>query len=324
MATAGILASMTMAPHAHAVLAERVVAVVGDHAILWSDMHQRARPYLLQIRQRTSGSALLAAAESEMYKQLVEKLVDDRVEQQAADKAHLTVTPDEIDAALRTVAAQQGLTVQRLIEEATRAGLTPAEYRDELRHQLLEGKLLQLRVRGRVRVTEDDIRALYDRLVREERARLGYRLAWVVVRGDASPSVDGERERLAERVAATARHGVDARGQEVTFAELARRFSDDASTRSLGGDLGVHQPGDLAPRIEDEAHKLEVGSISAPFRFKGDWVVLRVVGRDASRLPSFEDARDELLQRIYGEQMQKARRQWIDELRRATYVEVRL
>jgi peptidyl-prolyl cis-trans isomerase SurA len=320
------LLALALAPLAHATTAERVVAVVGEHAILLSDMRQRARPYLLQIHQRAPSGAQLAAAESELLKQLLQKMVDERVEQQAAEKAHLSVTTDEIDNGLRNVANQQGITVDRLMEEAQKTGLTAQEYRDEVRRQILEGKLLQLRVRGRVRVTEDDIRATYAKLQRDERARLGYRLAWIVLRvpQDSSAAARLDRENLAERLVATARAGVDSRGSRVDFDVLARSFSDDAPTRSLGGDLGHHEPGDLAQAIEDEAQKLEVGAVSAPFKFKNDIVVVKVVSRDTSRLPGMEDVRDELLQRTYAEQMDKARKQWIEEMRHGTYVDVRL
>jgi len=289
-------------------------------------MRQRARPFLLQIQQRVPPGAQQAAAESELYKQLLQRMVDERVEQQAADKAHLSVTSDEIDNGLRNVANQQGLTVEQLVEEATKSGLTVQEYRDEVRRQILEGKLLQLRVRTRVRVTEDDIKATYTRLLQAERGRLGYHLAWIVLHVPlgSSQAARFDREDLAERIVATARAGVDAQGNRVEFAALARSFSDDSPTRGKGGDLGPHKPGELAQPIEDEALKLEVGGVSPPFKFKNDIVILKLIERDRSQLPSLEDSRDELLQRTYAEQMDKARKQWIEEMRHGTYVDVRL
>src|SRR5262249_23590060 len=152
---------------------------------------------------------------------------------------------------------------ERLVEEATKNGLTAQEYRDEVRRQILEGKLLQLRVRGRVRVTEDDIKTTYAKLQRDERARLGYRLEWIVLRvpPHAPAAARADREDLAARLVATARGGVDSRGNPVDFESLARSFSDDSPTRILGGDLGSHKPGDLAQAIEDEAQKLDVGGV---------------------------------------------------------------
>src|SRR5882672_7060263 len=199
---AAVVLVTCLVPLAHASVAERVVAVVGEHAILLSDMRARARPFLLQIQQKVPPGAQQAAAESELYKHLLQRMVDERVEQQAADKAHLSVTSDEIDNGLRNVASQQGLTVERLVDEATKTGLTAQEYRDEVRRQILEGKLLQLRVRGRVRVTDDDVKATYARLQRDERAHLGYRLAWIVLRLPLGSSANAraDREDLAEHV----------------------------------------------------------------------------------------------------------------------------
>ena len=213
--------ALAMAPLADAMVAERVVAVVGEHAILLSDMRQRARPFLFQIQQRVPAGAQQAAAESEMFKQLLERMVDERVEQQAAEKAHLTVTAEEIDAGLKNVASQQGLTIERLIEEAGKTGLTPQEYRDEVRRQIMEGKLLQLRVRSRVRLTEDDVKATYTRLVRAERSKLDYRLAWIVLRVPPGTSslARADREALGERLSATARAGVDNHGNRIEFAD---------------------------------------------------------------------------------------------------------
>jgi peptidyl-prolyl cis-trans isomerase SurA len=311
---------------ARATVAERIVAVVGEHAILLSDMRSRARPFLLQIHQKMPSGAQQAAAESELYKQLIERMVDERVEQQAAERAHLSVTAEEIDSGIKNVASQQGISVDRLIDEATKTGLSRQEYRDEVRRQILEGKLLQLRVRSRVRVTEEDVRTTYTKLVRAERGKLTYRLAWIVLHmpPNASTAVRADRRELAERIAATARAGFDSRGNRIEFADLAQNFSDDTPTRRLGGDMGRHKPGDLAQAIEDEAHKLDVGGVSPPFTFKTDLVIVKVIGRDPSELPTMEDARDELMQRAYSEQMDRARRQWIDELRHSTYVDVRL
>src|SRR5206468_10638912 len=95
------------------------------------------------------------------------RMIDDRLEESAADKAHLQVTTEEIDTALHNISSSARITEAELFEEARRQGLTEQDYRDEIRRQLLEGKLVQLRVRGRVRVTEQDARSSYGRWVRD-------------------------------------------------------------------------------------------------------------------------------------------------------------
>ena len=321
-----LLALVGLAGAARGAVVERVVAVVGDRAVLLSDLRQRAKPLLLQIQQRTAAGAQRAAAESQLFKELLQRMVDERLEAQQADKSHVAVSSDEIEAALRNIAAREGLTAEQLVSEATKIGTTPQEYRDEMRRQLLQVKLLQLRVKSRIRITDEEVNATYARLVRLDRHRLGCRVAWVVlhVPEGSSPAARADRQDLAERIASTARAGRDASGRPVDFATLVRSFSDDTASREQGGNLGWRKPGELAHAIEDELSKLEVGQVSSPFTYKDAIVVMKVLEREPSQLPPLSQARDEVAQRAYNEQMEKIRKQWLQELRRGVYVDVRL
>jgi hypothetical protein len=53
-------------------------------------------------------------------------------------------------------------------------------------------------------------------------------------------------------------------------------------------------------------------------------VVLKVVDRAPSTLPSFEEVLPQLEQRVQLRKMEKARRTWLNSLRKTTHVEVRL
>ena len=303
----------------NATIIERIVAVVGEQAILLSELRDRARPFLLRMEQQPTDEAQRAAATSELYRRLVQRLVEEELEQKAANRSNITVTPREIDDALTRIAQQNGVGVQRIMDEALSSGLTEQGYRQELRRQLLETKMLNLRIQGRLRVTDDDVRGAYQRLVVDERKQLGFRAAWIRISAPQSLSEKALRERraLADRIVAAARRGED-------FAVLARRYSEDASTRSQGGSLGQLKPGQLPASLDAVALSLDPGSVSEPVRSGTDFVILKLVSRDDSQLPPYEEARDELSQRVYMEKMNKARSHWIDGLRRQTHVEVRL
>jgi peptidyl-prolyl cis-trans isomerase SurA len=57
-----------------------VVAVVADKAILLSDLLQRARPFQMQVYGSVPEGASRNAALSQLYKQLIEKLVDEELQ----------------------------------------------------------------------------------------------------------------------------------------------------------------------------------------------------------------------------------------------------
>src|SRR3954463_6327410 len=103
--------------------------------------------------------------------------------EKGAAQAKVTITPTEIDAALKRVAVQNKLTVEQVVAEAERAGMPESKYREELRRQLLEAKLLNVRLQGRIRITDEDLRAAYQKIEVEERGQLAVRLAMIVIHG---------------------------------------------------------------------------------------------------------------------------------------------
>lgn len=311
------LALSTASGPAGATVVERVVAIVGERAILLSDLRARAQPFLAQIQQQVPNGVQRNAAISQLYKGLIEKLVDEELEQRAAIQAKVAVTPTEVEEALGRVAAQNGVSIERLFAEARRTGLDEAGYRDELRRQLLQTKLINVRLQGRIRVSEDDLRTAFRRLVLEERDKLGFKLAWVLVagRGGAATGV-AARRKVAEQVAHAAQTG--------DFAALARKYSDDPATRASGGVLGATHMNELAPELRRLVTALEVGQTSAVIAVPTGFAVLKLLEREETSLPSYEEARSELAQRVYLDKMTQARRSWLDNLRRQQHVEVRL
>jgi parvulin-like peptidyl-prolyl isomerase len=131
------------------------------------------------------------------------------------------------------------------------------------------------------------------------------------------PELLQERRTHAEQIAQRAAAGAD-------FAELARRHSEDAATRAEGGSLGWVKAGQLAPALDRAVLALDSGQIAAPVRLDDKFVIPKVVEREPSELPSYEEARSELAERVYMEKMNKARRQWLDSLRHRTHIDVRL
>jgi peptidyl-prolyl cis-trans isomerase SurA len=322
-------ASLAFAPPAEAVVVERVVAVVGDRPILLSQLRNRAKPFLRQIQSKVPAGAQQAAAESQVLKDLVEKMVDEELEAQAAEKAKITVTPEEVDTAFRNVAASQRITVQALFREAlTKSGLSEQEYRDEIRRQLLEGKMLQLRVKGRVRITEEDVKVMYEKVRREERKRREFHPAWIVLRiiPGSSPQAVEERYALATQITDRARKGED-------FAILAQQYSDDTQTRETGGDLGIRSTQVMAaqggrravmsPELERVLMEMEPGQVSPPQRAGDAVVIMKLLSRQPSRYTTLDAAKNEMLQRLQTEILEKAKRKWLEELKQRTHLDVR-
>jgi peptidyl-prolyl cis-trans isomerase SurA len=319
---------------ARAVVVERVVAVIGDRPILLSELRTRAKPFLVEIGRKMPPGPQQNAAESQIFKELLEKMIDDELEGQAADKAKIAVTADEVDAALKNIAVAQNLSVSDLVRNAMRSGLTEQDYRDELRRQLLEGKMLQLRVKGRVRITEEDVRLMYERTIRDERKKREYHPRWIVlhVPWRSSPEAVAERAALAAEIVREVRKGED-------FGQKAQKYSDDSQTRNSGGDLDVFAPQGspqvqagrkkaMAADLDAAVQQLEPGQVTDPIKVVDkdgySFVIVQLVERQPSHYSGYEPAKQEMLQRLQTEILEKAKRKWLDELKARTHLDVRL
>lgn len=323
-AAAAFTALMSDAPPADAAIVERVVAVVGERPILLSELRLRARPALYRIMMATSDPTQQAAQENSMYRELLSRMIDERLEEQAAAKANITVGSEEVDAGIRQVAAQAHIDVPTAIAEAKRqGGLSEQDYRDEIRRQVLEGKLIQLRVRNRVRVTEADARAVYHRWVKEmqKEQTVDLRLLALAIPPDATQERQAARVALGEELSRRGKAGED-------FCKLTHDYSDDPSTRDTCGSRGPIPVAKLSPELLNVVHALKPGEVSQPIMFRDPTgqagVLIAQVPKEPQKAPSFEQVKEEMLNQAFFEATERQRKLWLQELRRGLYIDVRL
>lgn len=142
---------------------DRVVAVVGREPILASELHARAKPFLARAAGASAGER--AAFEERALKEVLDRMIADRLEAREAERQHVTVTPEEVTKAIENVARGVNLSVPAVYEEAERQGMSRAVYEEEVRRQLLEGKLvLALPGARKVRATDAEIDARLEQL----------------------------------------------------------------------------------------------------------------------------------------------------------------
>jgi peptidyl-prolyl cis-trans isomerase SurA len=325
--TVGAVVVLCMSSPARAVIVERVVAVIGERPVLWTELVHRASATRAQIRMQSRDVNVIAVQEQEMYKELLDRMIDDRLEEQQADKAHISVSTDEIDRGISNIAAQaqaqQGrpVSMQDVLAEVHRRGMTDQDFRDEIRRQLLEGKLIELRVRPRVRVTDQDARAAYQHWVQELKDKQPVDVRTLPLRVPV-PSTQRQidaRMALAQDIIRKARSGAD-------FCELVSQYSDDVSTRDTCGSRGPQPFASLLPPIQDAVHATKPGAVSDPVSVHVGQddaiVILKYEGE--SHAPPFEQVKNEMEQQALLEALERARKQWLKELRRKVYIDVRL
>ena len=242
---------------------DRVVAIVGDQPVLWSDVltsiNQR-RAQGLQLPTDSGGQATLART-------VLGELVDEEILVQKAKEMKLEVTDADItagaDRQIKQVRAQF-TSDDDYRAELKKAGLgTPEEYRKSLieqyrRQNLQQKAFAELRKKAKpVNVTEEDVTAAFER----SRADLQKRPATItfrqiVVAPKASPAAKAKAKAHIDSLLVEIRKGGD-------FEQIAKRESMDPGTKQLGGDLGWNRRGSgLVPQFEAMMFALRPGEVS--------------------------------------------------------------
>jgi peptidyl-prolyl cis-trans isomerase C len=105
--------------------------------------------------------------------------------------------------------------------------------------------------------------------------------------------VDSEAE--AKKIIGELKGGAD-------FAALAKQYSKDPSGAQHGGDLGFFKKDEMVPEFANAAFALQPGQVSPePVHTQFGWHVIEVIERRKAQPPSFEQAHDELRQKIIQE-----------------------
>ena len=260
-----------------AIPVDRVVAIVGDQPVLWTQVltaiNQR-RAQGLQLPPDSAGQASLARG-------VLNELVDEEILVQKAKELKLEAGESEIAAAVdrqvKTVRAQFQ-TEEEYRTELRNAGLgTPEEYRKSLVEQFRKQNLQQkafgeLRKQAKpVNVTEEEVTAAFER----SRADLQKRPATVtfrqiIVAPEASPPAKARAKARADSLLVELRKGGD-------FEQIAKRESMDPGTKVVGGDLGWNRRGSgLVPEFEAMMFALRPGDLSPVFETAFGYHIVRV------------------------------------------------
>jgi peptidyl-prolyl cis-trans isomerase SurA len=317
----GVIAAAVLAVGgmARAELVDKVAAVVNRDIIALSEVQQRAAPELARLvaerdpRRRTE-------QREQILKQALDTLIAEKLVEAEVRELGLTSSASEVDEAMADVQRQNGITDPAQFEQLlAREGFTLKSYKEFLGKQIARGKLMQMKVAAKIKVSEEDLKAAYAQHAKDEGqdVEVHARHILVAVPENATPEQVEEARKRAEAITKEARRpGMD-------FAALARARSEGPS-REDGGDLGFFRRGTMVPEFDKAAFTLKQGEVSEPIRTSFGWHVLKVEERRAVGVAPYEEMRPKLELQLRQQKTEKFVDQYIQELKKKAVIEVKL
>ncbi len=317
--TSLLLASLLLlaAPEPTGQVVNRVAAVVNGDVVTLLDLEDRAGAELRRLEAEPEGPArqkararLLRAAFDAL---LAERLLDGQVKELG-----LEVSDAEVSAVIEDTKKRYHLDDEALDRALLGEGLTRALYRVKVKRDLESFRILSLKVRSRISVSDEDLKNHYQQHLAEYASGQEIRVRHVfLVLAPGAPAADEARVReKAQKALARIRGGED-------FAKVAREASQGPSAAE-GGDLGWLRRGVVQAEVEKAAFALETGQVSDLVRTRTGYQILKVEERRGGQPRPFDEVKDEIRDRLTNDQADVARQQYVAELKKEAFVELRL
>lgn len=250
-------------------LLDRVVAIVDDDVVLYSELNQRMAGILSRIQQ----SGTQAPPEEILRKQVLEQLISERLQLNMGYNAGIRISDEEVNQTLARVAASNNVSLEDYIAQIHASGSTLANVRQEIVDEIIIMRVQQGQVMRRIRISEQELTNFLNseegRLVTSPDVNIGQILLSV-----PSSSSPDETKAIVEKlnnIEEQLNAGAD-------FRQLAIANSDDQSALE-GGDLGWRKMAQLPGVFIEAVESMDVGQVSKPIRSAAGYHLIKLYDR---------------------------------------------
>lgn len=299
--------ALLLAGPARAELVDRIACVVDDEVILLSEVEERV--HILRTKQP-------GALRGELMREATAGLVAEKLVDKQLEALGIEIRASELELAIEDVVRQNGLPSQEALRAAIeRQGMRWDDYRETLRKQLAQMKLINLRVRSQVKVDEEEVRRRHAELVAAERGEVELRASHILIHAPADAST--EELARAREIAAALRAQAEA---GASFEALAGEAGAGEPQRTAG-DLGWFRRGEMVRELEEAAFALETGALSEPVRTRFGWHILRIDEKRQVAAPSLEATANRIRDALYQEELERQTQRFVEGLKKEAVIE---
>jgi peptidyl-prolyl cis-trans isomerase C len=195
---------------------------------------------------------------------------------------------EEVEEPIRQNVLRGALSEFLLYDEAVKDGLNSQK---DVQEQLETAKR-KIMVRAFINakteklVSDKDVKAEYDTLVKEARGKKEIRARHILV----------DKEDTAKDVLKKLEDGAK-------FDDLAKEYSNDPGSKSRGGDLGYFGEGAMVDAFEKAAFALDEGELSKPVETSFGWHIIKLEDKRSLKIESFMQLKDGLRTKLAEERL---------------------
>lgn len=253
-----------------------IAAVVNGEAITSYDVNARMRFIVVTTRLSDAPETL-----ARIRPQVIRSLVDEKLQVKEAEKNGITITDNEVAAAIAAIEKQRGMPDGTILRMLAQNRVPKETFTSQIRAQLAWNRLLISKIRPTVKISEEEI-ALAQKRIAIPAVKQELEIAVLTLPVD-KPKREGEVRSLAEKLVGEVKAGA-------SFEEVSRQFASNVA--SAGGKVNTFwvRPEQLDPAIGRALAAARAGTITNPVRTADGFTIVKVYNTRA--LPGQKDANE--------------------------------
>lgn len=207
--------------------------------------------------------------------QIMQRMINEKVVVQGAQKLNITVSDDELNKELDSF--KQQFPPDQFQSLLKQNNMTEADVKEKIKVDLLMKKLA---VKD-VKLTDDDLKKEYEAHKQDYATPEQVKARHILV----------DNENDAKDIKARLDKGED-------FAKLAKEKSKDPGSAANGGDLPLFGKGEMVPEFEKAAFSMKPGETSGPVKTEHGYHIIQVQEHHEAKTPSFEEVKSKVEEKL--------------------------
>ena len=290
----------------HSEVIDKIVAVVNEDIITLVELNKAIKPYLAEVEKTAYSDEKKGQIINKLQNDMLQKMIEFKLTEQEAERLHIKVSDKELEASIQRFLKQENITKEELKKALVKEKMTYEEYENEMRSKILRPKLINRVIKAKVVITNEEIKEYYDEHENEYIGVTNYHLRNILV--DKKETIEQIKKLL---------------DQNEDFKEIAKKYSQ-APNASSGGDLGSFEIDVFAEGIRENILMLEKGQYTDIISTDGGFQIFFLENIETVGGKTLEQAKDEITRKLFSAKAEKKYKEWFEELKEMSLIQITL
>ena len=237
-------------------LVDKTIAIAGDEAILFSDLNHE----IIKFKNYLQSKGAEIPPADILKKNVLDQLITRRLIIQLAEKNNITLSDSELDMAISHIAASHHVTVEQLMNQYRKTGLSDAAIRESIKNDIIVEEVKRSQVRSRIHISEQEVDQLAHLLKEQAAHMLTYHLAVISISLPVTPN-PAQTDAANRKVNLILKELKE--GQP--FVKVAQKYSE-ANNALSGGDMGRLTIDEIPEYASIAVSRANAGDVIGPIK----------------------------------------------------------